>query len=50
MKHAIDKLPAQKLAQILVGADGDRVDELLFMHAQESSMRQFWKETENNDL
>ena len=48
--HAMDKLPAQSMAQVLVGADGDRADELAFMHAQESAMRQFCKETENDDL
>jgi hypothetical protein len=50
LKHAIDNLPAQNLAQVLAGADGDRADELAFMHAQESVMRRFWKETENDDL
>jgi hypothetical protein len=50
LKRAIDKLPAQNLAQVLVGADGDRADELAFMYAQESAMRHFWKETENDDL
>jgi len=50
LEHAIEKPEAQNLARVLVGADDDRADELAFMHAQESAMRQFWKETENDDL
>jgi len=43
-------MDGQKLAQVLGGVDGDRASELAFMRGQESSMRQFWKETENDDL
>lgn len=50
MKQALDKLLAQNLAQVLVGEDGDRADEHPFIHAQESAMRWFWKETEKYDL
>ena len=50
VKHAIANLPAQASAQVLAGEDSERADELAFMHAQESSMRQFWKETVDDDL
>ena len=50
LQEELDKLSARKLSAVLADGDDERADELAFMHAQESAMRQFWKETENDDL
>lgn len=50
LQQSIDTVAAESLARVLVGADSERADELAFMHAQESMMRRFWKETENDNL
>lgn len=50
LQEAIDKLSARKLSKVLTDGAEERVEELAFMGAQESSMRQFWKETADDDL
>ncbi|OFZ90193.1 MAG: restriction endonuclease subunit R [Betaproteobacteria bacterium RBG_16_64_18] len=50
LADAFDRVNAKVLAEALGAGDDDRLASQAFMKAQESSMRQFWQETENDKL